>query len=368
MTRKNTGTWYILFILTASCLLLRELRPVACYDLISGPLAPCTERFCQPPACRCPSPNPPNNLNPSAVPQMVIVSFDLAVTAYVASFFEQLFPIDIINPNGCPIAATFFVPDQERTDYNAVRQLYARGHEIASNSQSRRQPPLWWNSASYLDYVYEIYGQRINLETGTDIPEGKITGMRVPYLQPGGNNMYRMLRDYNFTYDSSMVTGPTSAHNYAVFPPFYPFTLDIPPNNTLCDIYPSNCPNASYPGLWEIPINRMYGTDGQGCAMMDDCKVTTSDDTFNVLLAQFFSEYYNRKRAPYGLYFQGKWLENNQAFDGLKRFIRYINKMDDVFFVTSSQVIEWMKQPTPLSQINSFAPWRSNSGLCGEKK
>lgn len=69
-----------------------------------------------------------------------------------------------------------------------------------------------------------------------------VRGMRAPFLQIGGNKMYEMLYDSNFTYDSSM---PVYENN----PPYWPHTLDyaIPHE---CMITP--CPTLSFPGLWQV--------------------------------------------------------------------------------------------------------------------
>lgn len=41
----------------------------------------------------------------------------------------------------------------------------------------------------------------------------------------------------------------------------------------------------------------------------------------------------------------------------LQRFITEILRLPDVWFVTNSQAIQWMKQPTTLADIQSFEPW-----------
>ena len=46
-----------------------------------------------------------------------------------------------------------------------------------------------------------------------------VRGIRAPFLAIGGNNMFSMLYDANFTYDSSMPI-------YENRPPTYPYTLD----------------------------------------------------------------------------------------------------------------------------------------------
>lgn len=86
------------------------------------------------------------------------------------------------------------------------------------------------------------------------------------YLQVGGDAQYAMLKDNKFRYDSSMVTGQLYSNHR---PPIWPFTLDTPPDSTTCNLTP--CPTCSYPGLWEIPLIRWYGSNQVACAMPDAC-------------------------------------------------------------------------------------------------
>ncbi|OQV13829.1 hypothetical protein BV898_11938 [Hypsibius exemplaris] len=48
--------------------------------------------------------------------------------------------------------------------------------------------------------------------------------------------------------------------------------------------------------------------------------------------------------------------------DGLRndipaRFLDVVGAMPDVWIVTGSQAVAWMQQPTPVSQLPTFAPW-----------
>lgn len=65
-----------------------------------------------------------------------------------------------------------------------------------------------------------------------------VRGMRAPFLSIGGNKMFKMLHDFNFTYDSSMPV-------YENRPPSWPYTLDYKIFHD-CMIPP--CPTKSYPG------------------------------------------------------------------------------------------------------------------------
>ncbi|CAB0018158.1 unnamed protein product [Nesidiocoris tenuis] len=69
-------------------------------------------------------------------PQIVLLTFDDSVNDLNKGLYEDLFERGRVNPNGCPISATFYV-SHEWTDYGQVQNLYATGHEIASHSVSR---------------------------------------------------------------------------------------------------------------------------------------------------------------------------------------------------------------------------------------
>lgn len=77
----------------------------------------------------------PGNLPVRKVPQMILLTFDDAVNEQNKDLYSELFHRDRQNPNGCPIAATFYV-SHEWTNYVQVRNLYADGHEIASHTIS----------------------------------------------------------------------------------------------------------------------------------------------------------------------------------------------------------------------------------------
>lgn len=91
-------------------------------------------------------------------------------------------------------------------------------------------------------WTKEIQGQREILHLYGGVKLEDVRGMRAPFLQIGGNRMFEMLYESNFTYDSSMPVFDNK-------PPFYPYTLDYTINHE-CMITP--CPSKSYPGLWEV--------------------------------------------------------------------------------------------------------------------
>ena len=68
------------------------------------------------------------------VPQIVLMTFDDSVKDVNKQLYADLFGEGRVNPNGCPISATFYVCDNGATDYSQVQNLYSDGHEIASHT------------------------------------------------------------------------------------------------------------------------------------------------------------------------------------------------------------------------------------------
>lgn len=311
--------------------------------------AKCPKDKCKLPACRCPGPDIPGGLPVKKVPQMIMLTFDDEVNEENFQFFSKLFTKDRTNPNGCPIKATFFV-SKVGTDFGKVKELYDMGHEISSHSKSYRSPHSWWATATYNDFKDEIEGMREELVAKAGIPYGDIKGMRVPFLQIGGDNQYKVLQDFNYLYDSSMVTGHLLRDKRS---PIWPFTLDYPVDCKYSSVEPR--PKKSYPGLWEVPVARLYGIDGRACSMADSCAPTKTTKMALRYLRDNFLRHYTKNRAPMGIFVHASWFKQTpHALDAMHEFIDKLTQLSDVWFMTVSQVIEWTKMPTPLENLKTL--------------
>jgi len=96
-----------------------------------------------------------------------------------------LFEKGRVNPNGCPISATFYV-SHEWTDYSQVQNLYAGGHEIASHSVSHS----FGEQFSQKKWTKEIVGQREILSAYGGVRQEDIRGMRAPFLAVCRNKIF----------------------------------------------------------------------------------------------------------------------------------------------------------------------------------
>ncbi|RWS19278.1 Polysaccharide deacetylase-like protein, partial [Leptotrombidium deliense] len=212
-------------------------RPVNVYETPApfSKATKCNNDVCIIPDCKCGNSLIPGNLPVDEIPQIILLTFDDAVNDLNWDIYEELFSTGRKNPNGCPLVATYYV-SHEWTDYGQVQTLYSRGHEMASHGIT------FGEKFSKNQWLKEINGQREILHLYGGVKFEDVRGMRAPFLQIGGNKMFEMLYDANFTYDSSMPVFDNK-------PPFWPYTLDYNINHE-CMISP--CPTKSFPGIWEV--------------------------------------------------------------------------------------------------------------------
>merc|ERR1712142_1437473 len=176
-------------------------------------------------------------------PQIVYLTFDDAFSALAEEqFYRILFNGTFKNPNGCAIRATHFLT-QSYTDYSLVNRYWHVGHEMASHSISHRNDLKYWKNMEVDGWKDEMVGLRKMIGQFASIDPCEVKGHRAPFLQGGGDNMFTMLSENNFLYDSSW---PTRAYGYVdAENGLYPYTLDFASIQD-CPIEP--CPKCSYPG------------------------------------------------------------------------------------------------------------------------
>ena len=118
--------------------------------------------------------------------------------------------------------------------------------------------------------------------------------------------------------------------------------------------------SVSFPGLWEIPLV-MWNDLGSGrCSMLDACSNPSNAEDVYKLLWQNFARHYNTNRAPIGLFYHAQWFTQPHNMEGFERFLDTILSLDDVWFVTSWQAIQWMRNlANPVDPLN-FEPFQCN--------
>jgi hypothetical protein len=78
----------------------------------------CDQSRCLLPTCRCSNLDIPGGIHVRDAPQFVLLTFDDAVTQINSDFYKLAFD-NRTNPDGCPVAATYFL-SHEYTDYSKV--------------------------------------------------------------------------------------------------------------------------------------------------------------------------------------------------------------------------------------------------------
>ncbi|XP_055707047.1 chitin deacetylase 1 [Phlebotomus papatasi] len=327
---------------------------------------PCDPSVCVLPDCFCSEDGTtiPGNLPAKDVPMMITVTFDDAINNNNIDLYKEMFNGRRKNPNGCEIKATFFV-SHKYTNYSAVQETHRKGHEIAVHSITHNDDERFWSNATVDDWAKEMAGMRIIIEKYANITDNSVVGVRAPYLRVGGNNQFTMMEEQAFLYDST-ITAPLSN------PPLWPYTMYFRMPHR-CHGNLQSCPTRSH-AVWEMVMNELDrredpGNDEYlpGCAMVDSCSNILTGDQFYNFLNHNFDRHYEQNRAPLGLYFHAAWLKNNPEF--LDAFLYWIDETlanhNDVYFVTMTQVIQWIQNPRSINELKSFEPWREKCTVEG---
>ncbi|CAH1153305.1 unnamed protein product [Phaedon cochleariae] len=321
----------------------RRPDPIYPQPQVDKTAAKCRKDVCLLPDCSCGGKEIPGDLPVKQIPQIVLLTFDDSVNDLNKGLYQDLFEKGRTNPNGCPIAASFYV-SHEWTDYSQVQNLYSDGHEIASHTVSHS----FGEQFSQKKWTKEVAGQREILSAYGGVHLEDVRGLRAPFLSVGGNKMFKMLYDSNFTYDSSMPI-------YENKPPSWPYTLDYKLFHD-CMIPP--CPTKSYPGVWEVPMVMWQDLNGGRCSMGDACSNPPDAEGVFKMLTKNFQRHYTTNRAPFGLFYHAAWFTQPHHKQGFINFIDSILAYKDVWFLTNWQAIQWVRDPTPISRLGSFQPFQ----------
>ncbi|KAG8194402.1 hypothetical protein JTE90_011014 [Oedothorax gibbosus] len=312
---------------------------------------------CYPPACKLPDcfcsedgTQIPGNLLPKETPQMIILTFSGALNVLNGEPFSYLLNETRLNPNGCPIKGTFFLP-HEYTSYYYVQKLYGQGHEIAAETITMREPEDYWSSASTDEWLEEVIGMKEILHTFANVSREDITGMRAPFLKPGGNNMMSVVYDYGLDYDSSLAAPFSEV-------PIWPYTLDFQHPHKCSS---GHCPTRSFPGIWEFPLNTFAAGDdtGSNCVFLDQCVFPEDPEPIFEFMSYNFLRHYTTNKAPFVMNFHVNWMTDESKVTALDVFIDHVlETYPDVWFVTMQEAIQWMRNPVPSEVAKSFEGWK----------
>ena len=288
---------------------------------------------------------------------MVTITFDDAINNNNIDLYDEIFNRQRRNPNGCDIKATFFV-SHKYTNYSAVQNMHRMGHEIAAHSITHNDDESFWSNANVEDWAREMSGSRLIIDKFANITDNSVVGLRAPYLRVGGNRQFTMMEEQAFLYDSS-ITAPLRN------PPLWPYTMYFRMPHR-CHGNLQNCPTRSH-AVWEMVMNELdrredptIDEDLAGCAMVDSCSNILSGDQFYNFLTHNFYRHFDQNRAPLGLFFHAAWLKNNPEF--LDAFLYWVDEVleshPEAYFITMTQVIQWIQNPVSVDSAKNYAPWQ----------
>lgn len=194
------------------------------------------------------------------------------------------------------------------------------------------------------------------------IPFSEIIGFRAPFLNYTKQNLID-LHTQNFTYDSSStsavpVTDPDTDA-------FWPYTLDNGMAND-CGSVDGLCKGEpKLPGLWEIPMYAIFEGEGAtGAHLMDPWLDASASDVLG-WMKNTFTDHYNGKKQPFGLYSHPIHLATDypgipaptDQINMINEFLDWAttsDNMQNVWLVSNKQLLAWMKNPVPASQLNTL--------------
>ena len=84
------------------------------------------------------------------------------------------------------------------------------------------------------------------------------------------------------------------------------------------------------------------------------------------MLQQNFLEHIQGNRAPFGIFLHAAWLSDDAHVNAFNDFISWARDFHGVWLVTNHQLIEWMKDPHKVSEMENFGPVQYSSPPVGE--
>ena len=281
---------------------------------------------------------PPGGLSPTNTPQMVLVTFDDAVTAYTFDIVQEMLA-NRYNPNGTPIQATFFVSN-DWTDYWLAHRLYCAGHEIAIHTMTHTTS----DETALSVWRAEIVGCRRTLARLAAIPQEDIRGFRAPFLEFNGES-FQILHEQGLTYDTSITEQP-GVLSESIGRMIWPYTLD---NGVQQNCWTGVPPSMPLPGLFEIPLWSLYDPSTKGWTPMDPAGDAAA--VMATLQTNFLARY-NGNRAPLGIFMHaGGWAGKSQY---IRNFIEWAQLFPHVWFVNLSAAAAFMQTPKSVAEAHTF--------------
>ncbi|ORZ08349.1 hypothetical protein BCR42DRAFT_455530 [Absidia repens] len=309
----------------------------------------CDPNTCKLPNCLCASTSPPGGLQPKDTPQFVVVTFDDSIQAKLVETAHDM--LNVKNPNGCSAKGSWYV-SMEYTDFSLVQQWYANGHEVADHTFSHVGSPSSQEIAAAKSMLHEYAG----------IPYGKLSGFRAPFLNYTADTLTNIQKQ-GFKYDTSSTATVDDC--------YWPYTLD---NGMANDCWTGICDagKVKLPGVWEVPMYAVM--DNANTPQLMDVYLAGSVADVTSWSNANFERHYNGNRQPFGIYVHPTHLTNfpgtpdaSALKNSVVSLIKSLAGKPDVWFVTNQQLLQWMQNPVPASQLASQSYMQCNVPNTGKE-
>eukprot|EP00095_Tigriopus_kingsejongensis_P000408 snap_masked-scaffold19_size710362-processed-gene-4.14 protein:Tk00408 transcript:snap_masked-scaffold19_size710362-processed-gene-4.14-mRNA-1 annotation:"hypothetical protein EAG_12595" len=176
-------------------------------------------------------------------------------------------------------------------------------------------------------------------------------GFRAPFLHNGGNALFQILANSEFTMYDSSLTFPHSRKTW-------PYHLYNPRRQYYqgCSIKP--CPTRTF-NLWEVPLGLWKDINENDCQMMDGCNLgSTVEEALSVMMRNFND--YRRDNIPFPLMMHAAVFLNGEREFVKTAFTTFIDTLlaeDNVHFVTIKDLLNFIENP--LSNDQEFSNFRA---------
>jgi peptidoglycan/xylan/chitin deacetylase (PgdA/CDA1 family) len=306
-------------------------------------------------------------------PQFIVFTHDDATADLSTSLMNEAIGNNK-NPNGCDIPVTYFTM-QAYSDCEKIKEAWQAGDEIATHTLTHQAM-----DTKFPNTAEEIIGQRKWLIEECGLPSQDVVGHRSPYLVNNPQHREALVKG-GFLYDSTINEHwpdsrmPNSEPD-TVSPNgqsrLWPYTMDngIPQN---CAWTGNMCtPDEKYKGLWEVPVwNIQTDFYPDNAYAMDPCDAAKMKCDALELLKSNFDLAYTGNKAPVPIYVHSPWLQQPGNMKKVQAFITWAREShpNDTYFVTMHQLVQWLQNPVPLSQMNDWlgcVPGGNAAGAVGK--
>ena len=306
--------------------------------------------------------------------------------------------------DGDPLTNSFYMTSVYVSDWMAEsptyvkkswRNAYDAGHEVGvhthSHSHGSKFSSAEWDGEiqTCMDWLTKPYDPNENMpdaNKGIGIPSAELHGFRTPFLEYNNAGL-GSISGNGFRYDCSIEEGWQPEHDGTNF--FWPFTLDGgSPGHDVLVSWELKEPISAHPGLWELPVHPVIVPPDSACAQYgiptglraklkglhswfdaDGGKITGFDYNLWVLfkmtkdevvatLKYTLDQRLAGNRAPFLFgthtdYYSSKYTGAKASTpaerrEAIEAFLDYALKKSEVRVVSSTKVLDWVRNPVKL--------------------